>query len=374
MEKLSAYHDWQLAFDNFFENMPNLSIIELGKGEGTRYLCKKFKQVISIEYSRYPFTCSWEKDGLPNHHLETIQTTSNIAALDDTLIRSNGKIRPKELKIEAQVLYDATQKYSADVLFIDHGCHNRGEVLELAKSQKKFLYIVIHDSNSPYYGYILDSTDHEVKNYTYGEGTVFFKRHPLITVIIPSIIRPTLSKSLKSLYQQSNNCWLAKVGIDGLPNTNELQNIIDTYKEDNKIEFNFLEKLGGGKNFGGGVRNKLMENCTTSWMCFLDDDDTFRNTYMDKFISELSANPGCDVILFRMSYDTLDENVLPPNNHSEITPDLVGISFAVRTEFLKSNQIQFKNGPREDFDILTSIRDKGGKICFSNHITYNIRY
>jgi len=383
---LSPYHDWQLAFDKFFvdQNMSNLSIIELGKGEGTRYLCEKFKRVYSIEYSRFPFTASWEKNGLPNHTLETMQTPDNLFIFDNILISTKGQVRPHELEIEAQKLYDATEKYSADVLFIDHGCHNRGEVLELAK-KGNWKYIIIHDSNFPYYGYQLSSKDHIVSAYKEGQGTVFFQKKndykavllPIITVIIPSVGRSSLKRALKSLVVQTNQIWIAKVGFDGLEESSEeCKNITNdiTDEERKVIQFLFLSKVGGGKNHGGAVRNKLMETCSTPWICFLDDDDTFKSNYMEIFQVELSNHPESDVIMFRMSYDKEEQKVLPPENLNQIKMNSVGISFAVRKEFLQKHGIQFINGSVEDYIFLKSVEDKGGKIRFSNHIVYNVRF
>jgi hypothetical protein len=173
----NPYHDWQEPFIEYFgENMRNLSIVELGKGEGTLFLHKNFKKVVSVEYGRHPFKTSWETDGLAGHILDEMKPHLNIHALDDILIHSEGRIRPQELAEEAKKIHDFACKYDADVLFIDHGCHNRGEVLEEAKVGP-WKYIVIHDSNFPYYGYNMISSSHTTSRYTKGQGTVFFKKN-----------------------------------------------------------------------------------------------------------------------------------------------------------------------------------------------------
>jgi hypothetical protein len=176
---LSLYHDWQLAFDKYFvspsPSMKDLSIVELGKGEGTLYLHKNFKKVFSIEYCKGAYKTSWEDAGLEGHILENMETPSNINELDSILIHSNGAVRPPELAKEAEKLYLRACYYQADVLFIDHGVHNRGEVLELAK-KGQWKYIIIHDSNAPFYGYNLKSEDHSVYNFPNGAGTVIFKK------------------------------------------------------------------------------------------------------------------------------------------------------------------------------------------------------
>ena len=170
------YSDWQQPFESYFgDSMRELCVVELGKGEGTRWLHSRFRQVVSLEYSRYPFTASWENEGLPGHILLNLETPSNISELDNILIRSRGADRPMALREEARKIHEAALGYTGDVLFIDHGCHNRGEVLELALLSQ-WSYTVIHDANFPYYGYQITSPHHEVKRYSKGQGTIFFKR------------------------------------------------------------------------------------------------------------------------------------------------------------------------------------------------------
>jgi len=200
---------------------------------------------------------------------------------------------------------------------------------------------------------------------------------PLITVIIPSVGRCTLTRALKSLSLQTSQIWIAKVGFDGLQESSSVcKSITDRITEDERkgIQILHLPKVGGGRNYGGAVRNKLMENCTTPWICFLDDDDTFKPTYMEFFQLELSNHPESDVILFRMTYDKEEKKVLPPENLNQIKQNYVGISFAVRNEFIQKHKLQFINGDIEDFKFLKSIEENGGKIKFSNHIVYNIRF
>lgn len=189
----------------------------------------------------------------------------------------------------------------------------------------------------------------------------------LVTVIIPSIGRTTLKRALNSLQNQSNNSWLALVGFDGVNPPQPLQ--------DSRVTYVYLnQKIGGGANHGGEVRNKLIPLVITDWVCFLDDDDTFRPHYMDSLVGELTLNQDADCIVFRMSYDINDSRVLPPPNTKNPQICQVGISFAVKKSFLIKNQIEFSNGSFEDFYFLQSIENANGKIIFSKEITYNIRF
>lgn len=193
-----------------------------------------------------------------------------------------------------------------------------------------------------------------------------------IAVIIPSIGRSTLQRALQSLLDQSDPNWVAYVGFDGCSSSEPTS--------DERISYTHLShKIGGGHNSGGEVRNKLIDLSKEDWMCFLDDDDTFRPEYINSLRSEISANPSADCIVFRMSYNLRD-------NESDLLPSLqniknqsvaicqVGISFAVKRFFLKENNIRFVNSGFEDFNLLKEIKQNNGNIFLSNIITYNVRY
>lgn len=368
---MSTYTDWVLVVSDFFgDAMRSLSIVELGKGESTLFLTQNFAKVYSIEYTRYPFTATWEVTGLPNHVLETLTPISNLLQLDNILVSSKGKVRPPELRLEAERLHSAALNYDAEVLFIDHGCHNRGEVLELAK-KAKWKYIIIHDTNFPYYGYDLRPPEgFSVHQNLVGQGTIIFERTStnFLSIIIPTTGRSTLTRSLDSLLSQTNPNWVAHVGFDGIPCDKGI------IKEDSRITYHTLKKRGGGHNYGGEVRNVLISKSTTPWICFLDDDDSFRKNYVEMFYREHTRHPEADVIMFRMSFNPEDTDVLPLIGANPLQKFKVGISFAVRLTFLQKHNLCFKNGFIEDYVLLESIKNKGGNFLFSNYIGYNIRF
>lgn len=193
-----------------------------------------------------------------------------------------------------------------------------------------------------------------------------------IAVIIPSIGRPTLKRALDSLLNQTNPNWTAYVGFDACAPNQPVSDPRITYTH-------ISNKTGGGINHGGQVRNKLIGLTEADWVCFLDDDDSFRTEYIDQLKLEISNHPEAVCIVFRMSRNPRDNesDLLPSaqsikNQHAGICG--VGISFAIKKSFLTDNKINFVNSSFEDFELLKAIKESGGNIFYSSLITYNIRY
>ncbi len=370
---MSAYEDWQGPLADYFgDQLAGLRVVELGKGEGTRWLHARCASLVSLEYSRYPFIASWEAEGLPNHTLVNLPTPRNLPALDKVLVRSRGKERPPVLRDEAKKIHDAALSYGGDLLFIDHGCHNRGEVLDLAlKSDWRF--IAIHDTNFPYYGYCKSSYLHDVVEYNEGQGTIIFKRKaPMVTFVTPSVGRDTVGRTVRSLLAQNNSAWKSLVGFDAVDQA--LIVGLDLPQDDRISYINLPAKAGGGRNFGGGVRSQLISQIDSPWIAFVDDDDTLRPDYIVRLVDETQRHPAARCVVFRMSYDPSDTNVLPPLGIGRPIKNKVGISFAVARSLLTDLSLNFENGPTEDFDLLNRIHAAGETIVFSPHIVYNVRF
>jgi len=189
---------------------------------------------------------------------------------------------------------------------------------------------------------------------------------PVVTFIVPTLGRASLRATLESLQRQTCPAWRCLVGFDGIP----VQKLID----DVRIQYISLPKVGGCRNFGGAVRNKLLDLAVTPWAAFVDDDDTVRPSYVQSLQNELVEHPNANTVVFRMSYDTNDRRVLPPLGQSRVEVAKVGISFASRMQFLKNHNIRFRNGSVEDYQFLRLIERRGGPIIWSNNIEYNVRF
>jgi 16S rRNA A1518/A1519 N6-dimethyltransferase RsmA/KsgA/DIM1 with predicted DNA glycosylase/AP lyase activity len=167
----NPFIDWQLAFETI-ANKDQMTIVELGWGEGTKYLLQEFKKVISIELSRYTYPYT----PIENHTYIELQPKITTFYKDDVLIETLGKDRP-EFKAEIKKLMTEIIKYEADIIFVDFGFHFRGEVVQELINLDKYKYIVYHDTNFPYYGYDkINYKNYRKKEYSKGQGTIILTK------------------------------------------------------------------------------------------------------------------------------------------------------------------------------------------------------
>lgn len=189
----------------------------------------------------------------------------------------------------------------------------------------------------------------------------------MITVIIPSKGRDRLKFSLHSLLTQTNQNWKCIVAFDNVKKS-EVKLL-----EDERIKYIFLPaKHGDGNNGGGEVRNKAIDKAYTDWICFLDDDDSFKENYFECFYGELKANPDADVIIFKMVYE--NGAVRPPEGLKRLVVGQVGISFAVRLKYLNDHNLRFVNSNIEDYELLKKLENSGANIVYSDSIVYNVGF
>ena len=189
-----------------------------------------------------------------------------------------------------------------------------------------------------------------------------FPNKQLITFIIPTMGRNTLSKTLDCLINQSNPNWKAIVIFDGISST--IQNT------DPRIRIIESLKLGQGINCAGLVRNYGITFADTEWVAFVDDDDNLSRRYVDIFIEESSAYTLADIIIFRM--EAYKDCILPKFSTDTFYFQEVGISFAVKKKVFDEGHV-FIPHPGEDFYYLDGARNKKYNIMISPYVTYFVR-
>lgn len=158
----------------------------------------------------------------------------------------------------------------------------------------------------------------------------------LTTFIIPSIDRPSLIRAVESA---------RKTDADVL------------YQVD-------YEKCGRS-----WVRNNLIQQATTPWVSFLDDDDTVYCDYVERLQQEINDHPEADVVHFRQYF-------MPSGLLFPMWPGVewgnVGICFSVKREL--ALQHPFVEQPYEDFRFVENLYKKGFIVYFSKYITYKANH
>lgn len=185
-----------------------------------------------------------------------------------------------------------------------------------------------------------------------------------VTFIIPSLGRSSLEKTIQSLIDLNDWNWRAIIffdGVDPIP-----IKCVD-YLNDNHFIVKKLEKIG----HAGLIRNKAFPLVDTKWIAFLDDDDFLKETYIDKLKQYESKNPDLDVIIFTYK-DITNGNTQPPPGTKDFKCCNVGISFAVKTDFVRKYNILFPPGGIEDFAFLDACRNLGAKYLVTNDIQYYV--
>jgi glycosyltransferase involved in cell wall biosynthesis len=189
--------------------------------------------------------------------------------------------------------------------------------------------------------------------------------NPLVTFIIPTIGRDTLTRTIESLEKQTNKNWKAIIIFDGCSPTIELNS--------EKIQIIQIEKKGEGSNSAGNVRNEGIKHATTEWIAFVDDDDTIASNYVETLTNEIKEFNNMDVIIFRMSYEWNKQEILPHLNESNnFFMNYVGISFAMKKTLCDLGYI-FIPSSGEDYELLCKIRDNNYKMMISPYIRYFVR-
>lgn len=186
------------------------------------------------------------------------------------------------------------------------------------------------------------------------------KHHPIITFVIPTIGRPTLSRTINSLKKLNNRNWKAVIVFDGIE-----PNII---KDDDRITIIKTDKKEGkDKNSAGNVRNKAYKYIHTEWIGFVDDDDTLNSHYID-YLLKYNNMYDLDVLIFRMIYE--NGKILPKLGDNDFKESEVGISFCLRKDIAVKNP--FIPSKIEDFVLLDKLRSKNKTIFISDYIGYNV--
>ena len=186
--------------------------------------------------------------------------------------------------------------------------------------------------------------------------------NPIITFIIPSLNRPTISKSVESLLNQTNPNWECIIVYDGVDGISF---------EDNRITTIKIEKIGLTNEYSHGqsglVRNKGIQMVNTEWIGFLDDDDTLHKDYVKTLTEKYLSY---DFVVWRMK--NINGLVIPKLNKNILVLNNVGISFCYKN---KLKDILFdSNVVGEDFYFVDKLQKITTNFIITPEVYYNIRH
>lgn len=181
----------------------------------------------------------------------------------------------------------------------------------------------------------------------------------MITIVIPTICKTTLTRALQSLQAQTNPNWLCIVGGDGMdPVTDRPLGDFDLVIDERIQYFKGHHYRNQSLN-----RHQIIDRATTEWVGFLDDDDILMPEYIEHFYQ---MKNDVDIIIFKMNNYG---NIIPSSN--EIVHGSVGISFAAKKYLF--DQIKFPEPPSEDYNWLALNVHNGTNIGYSEYIGYTVR-
>lgn len=185
--------------------------------------------------------------------------------------------------------------------------------------------------------------------------------NPIITFIIPSLNRDTITRTINSLLNQTSDDWkciLIYDGVDGIE------------FNDSRIKILKIKKTGlvGPANGQSGlVRNVGIKQVNTEWIGFLDDDDTVHPDYVKTLIEKYQ---DYDFVVWRMNY--FGGKTLPPPNNNDLVFGGVGISFCYKNKF--DNLFFDNNRDGEDFDFLSKLKKLTSNWVITPEVYYNVRH
>jgi hypothetical protein len=172
------YTDWIDIVDPTILNKNELSILEFGLGEGTKYLLDNFKYVYSYELNdnAHPEYIEWwdlsnKSYGDYSNWGRELVWYNEIGFVD-----YNPNL-PIQLTQRIDKLFN---EYNFEVVLVDGVGHCRGDVANYILNKQAPKYVIIHDTNFNYdidgYRRIVLPSNYEIVKYTGGEGTHIFVR------------------------------------------------------------------------------------------------------------------------------------------------------------------------------------------------------
>ena len=200
----------------------------------------------------------------------------------------------------------------------------------------------------------------------------------LVTFIIPSKGRNTLTKSLNSIVAQTVSSWEAVVLLSSnfpTQHTDHPLGSLGISRWQNDVRFRFVvDRTTTFRNCAGSLRNVALEYARTPWVAFLDDDDTVSERYVEYMLREVARQPNVNLILFRMYNAQIKSfyKTIPENHLKDAVRDHVGISFTFKRCLCRDDY--FVDSITEDFLFVHTYCQAATRLCvLSPYVAYFVK-
>lgn len=161
-------NDWQNIFSKVIGQTNPHTIFEFGLGEGSKFLANNCSRLIS-----YEVIVRDEQKGWADYVKSQINDKEFILIVDEFEDTYN-----TEMKLRFTLLLE---KYEPDIVFVDSGCHCRGEIINLC-IDLKIKIIIAHDTNhgkNEYEWGLVENKDYFTYKDENGQGTTVWSASPL---------------------------------------------------------------------------------------------------------------------------------------------------------------------------------------------------
>lgn len=199
-----------------------------------------------------------------------------------------------------------------------------------------------------------------------------------ISIIIPVYNKvDSMHFSLDSLLRQTYTNFEVLIIDDG--STDNTVKVIDKYvKEDSRFKYVFQENAGVSM-----ARNKGLEIAKGSYVCFLDADDFYENTFLEKMYIKIKTSKT-DVCYSGYNVITPNKLYQKKSNFKEKTTVIDYIlgnisintnGWMIKRDLIEQYNISFPQGVRwgEDFEFFCEVLSRTEKVSFVKEYLTNYR-
>src|SRR5699024_11333347 len=124
-----------------------------------------------------------------------------------------------------------------------------------------------------------------------------------VSVVIPTYRRPeVLAKAIDSVLEQTFQAFDIIIVSDGYHEETDI--MMKSYRDNDRIHYYTYETNKGANH----ARNYGIQKSTSEYIAFLDDDDFWDNTKLEKQVNVLDENPNIGLVYTgkKIVYPSLD--------------------------------------------------------------------